>query len=53
MGDAVSLIFTVDFLSAYLGISLFMYPGHCLTVAKWLANNWHQGLKQDDGKLMT
>ena len=43
----------MDFLSAYLGISLFMYPGYCLTVVKWLANNWHQELEQDDGKLMT
>lgn len=29
-----------------------MYPGYCLTVVKWLANNWPQELKQDDDKLM-
>lgn len=35
----------------YFGILLFMYPSYCLTVVKWLANNWPQELKKDDGKL--
>lgn len=30
---------------------LFMYPSYCLTVVKWLSNNWPQELKKNDGKL--
>lgn len=46
------MILIVDFLSVLFEDIAFYVSCYCLTVVKWLANNWPQELKQDDDKLM-